>query len=333
MPLSMTSQIRMDEIDDVDVLRPGTVYCLIGLNGEKLVVKSEAANLTTASFNTTKAAMKIVDANAANTKALTDGEKLAIKTFAEGMKGVIDFMTEHRIPGAKPSASIADLIANFQQNPHALWYKMPYAQLTDMKDALGKRVGGVVDKSPMKAFADALSAKGGLESLGAIIACDLFIGNSDRFNPKEGSKLTFGNRQFDFRVIKNIANIFLAKNGSSSSVTGMDFVDPSTGFRHYDMTLDEVKQSYNEDWLGDVLVNKAERHAFAGLVIEDLELVLCPNRKRFSPFTKLGRDAQKRLEKGMVDGGKRILAGLEQKYKTKAPPAGMASRLAELKKL
>jgi len=52
------------------VLRAGTVYKLIGENDEKLVVKCEAGNLTKESFNTTRAAIKQVDQNAAETKLL-----------------------------------------------------------------------------------------------------------------------------------------------------------------------------------------------------------------------------------------------------------------------
>jgi hypothetical protein len=333
MALSMKSPIVMDDIDSIEVIRPGTVYVLTGLGQEKLVLKSEAGNLTASSFKTTKAAMKQVDTVAATAKLISDPEKAGLKMFAERMKSVIAFMTEHRIPGYSSPVGVDDILANFAQNPHALWYKMPLQNLADLGGALKARVTGSNDKNALKEFADALKGKGGLEALGKIIACDMFIGNQDRFNPTEGSSMTYGTRTFDFHVIKNVGNVFIAGPGSSRSVTGMDFVDPSTGYRNYESTLSEVANDYNEGWLGDYLVDRRARKAFAKLVIEDLEMVLSPNRKSYSPFTKLGLNAATRLERGMVTGSQQILAGLTQKYKAKPAPAGMQSRLAELAKV
>lgn len=332
MPLDYKSPIKSEDILLIEVFRPGTVYKLTGHDDEALVLKSEAGNLSKASFSTTRAAMKQVDKQAAAAKALSDAEKQEVKSFAETMRYVVAFMTEHRIPGYSVPTGIDDILANFQQNPHALWYKMPLQNLADLGGALKARVAG--DKNVLVEFKTALARKGGLEALGKIVACDLFIGNNDRFHPTEGSTMTYGSRTFKFRAVKNIGNIFIAGAGSSRSVTGMDFVDPSTGYRLYDMTLSEVRESYNEDWLGDYLVDKSARKRFCKHIVEDLELILSPNRKSYSPFTKLGSGAARRLEQGMVAGAKQILQGLNQKYASGKPkPAGMQSRLAELAKI
>lgn len=330
MALDLKSPITSDDIGAIEVLRPGTVYKLTGHDNDTLVLKSEAGNLSAASFNTTRAAMKQVDQVAAAAKLLTDREKNEVKSYAETMQYIIAFMTEHRIPGYSVPTGIDDVLANFAQNPHALWYKMPLQNLSDLGGALKARMTGN-DKNVLAEFKSALSRKGGLEALGKIVACDLFIGNNDRFNPTEGSQVSYGGRTFNFQVVKNIGNIFIAGTGTSRSVTGMDFVDPSTGFRLYDMTLDEVRDAYNEGWLGDYLVDKSARKRFCKAIIEDLELILSPNRKSYSPFTKLGMGAAKRLETGMVAGARQILQGLNQKYGAGKPkPAGMQSRLAEL---
>ena len=334
MALDYKSPITSDDIRSIEVLRSGTVYKLTGANDETLVLKSEAGNLSASSFTTTRAAMKQVDQRAAAAKLLTDAEKNEVKSFAETMRYVIAFMTEHRIPGYSVPDGIDDILANFTQNPHAQWYKMPMQNLADLGGALKARVTGSNDKNVLVEFRNALSRKGGLEALGRIVACDLFIGNSDRFNPTEGSQMTYGSRTFTFRVVKNIGNIFIAGTGTSRSVTGMDFVDPSTGYRLYEMTLDEVRDSYNEGWLGDYLVDKAARKRFCKHIVEDLELILSPNRKSYSPFTKLGVTATRRLEAGMIEGARLILQGLTQKYASGKPrPAGMQSRLAELAKI
>jgi hypothetical protein len=331
MALGMNSGISWDGIKLVEVLRPGTVYKLTGYHNDTLVVKSEAANLDKGSFNTTKAAMKTVDRNAATAKALTDTEKSSLKSWAEFWEDYAKLVTDCRMTTYEIPAPAKDLLDNFRQNPHALWYKMPHADLTDMKGALETRSAG--DKNPIRAFEHALNATGGLEALGKIIACDMFINNADRINPIEGSKMSFGKRELKFKVIKNVGNIFLVRNGTNRSITGMDFVDPSTGYRHYTMTLDEVAESYNEEWFGVWLTDSSKRKKFCKRIVEDLELVLHPNRSNFSLASGLKSDAAKRLERGMIDGARQLVAGLDQKY-VNSPlkkPAGMESRLASFR--
>ncbi|HEY4029054.1 MAG TPA: hypothetical protein VGM25_01815 [Caulobacteraceae bacterium] len=331
MALSVGSEIQLNDIRQVEVLKPGTVYKLIGQGNDTVVVKSEAGNLTKDSFNVTKAVMKTVDRGAAKAKALTDREKNTVKEWAQIWADYTQYVAECRLTAAQIPAPVADLLSNFQLNPHALWFKMPLADVADLKGALNSRMAPTVDKNPIKAFEKALEAKGGLEALGRIIACDMFINNTDRLSPLEGSSLKFGPREVKLRVIKNIGNIFLVNNGTNRTLSGMDFVDPNTGYRHYQDTLDEVNTNYNEQWLGYFMVDTKARAKFCKYIISDLELVLHPNRSSLSLSTGLGRDAAKRLEKGMVAGARQLVTGLDQKYRNSPlkKPAGMESRLTE----
>jgi hypothetical protein len=108
--------------------------------------------------------------------------------------------------------------------------------------------------------------------------------------------------------------------------SGHDFIDPNSGYKNFDMGLQDVKEGYGDEWIGRVLCNKQTRHQFAKDIVDDLETILTPNRKRYSPFRKLGKKAVTRLEAGMVDGMQEIVSAVKAKYDRKGWPAGVKDR-------
>jgi hypothetical protein len=314
--LSMHSEFNDVEIADVHVFRSGTVYLLTGHGDEKLVVKAEPNNIfkKEETFKNTKLAMKAVDRHASKVKRLSAAEVKALEDWAEWIIGVCTRYSDNKVHDLKPPPSAADLLSKVRDSRNDLWYKMPLADLTDAEKMLVQRMSG--DKSVMTMFADGLNAVGGIEQLGRIIAADFYNGNADRFNPTEGSSKTFGTKTLKFKVIKNVGNIFVVGKDTQQrmSVSGHDFIDPNSGFKDFEMSLGDITEGYNQQWLGDHLCSRSLRKKFVGHVIDDLELVLTPNRKSYSPFRKLTSKAGKRLDSGIVDGMRLIVGTVTARY-------------------
>ena len=340
--LNMKTEFAQGDINDVKILRSGTVFKLEGWANDVLVLKTEPANVMPETFLPTKRALKLVDPMGGAVKQLSPAEKQALRAFAQARRDLVAMLTDLRVAayanegGAQWASEILDTINN------PLWYKMPLQNVTDLGKALDKRMEAQPDKDLLREFQIALTKKGGLESLGKIVACDLFSGNMDRFNPGEGSRRTYGATTLDFRVVKNITNVFIGGTGTSRSLTGMDFVDPTAAFRWFNQTIAEVKDNYNEKyWSGEYMTNKSMRQKFCKDIIWDLNLILSggkSQRLEESAFARkktwLGGDAKDRLEAGMITGGQTIRDGLAAKYRNDPnKPAGLDSRLAMLAKL
>jgi hypothetical protein len=327
----MQTVIKEIEIADVDVLRPGTVYLLRGHAGEKLVVKVEAGNVGAATLKHNKVAMKAVEAKAGALKALQPGEVTALRDWAAFMQRVTDDFADNKIGGFQSGSAAKDLSECVATMPGNLWYKMPAADLTGADKMLEARLGvggNGPDKGIMKQFADGLNADGGLEQLGRIIAADMYISNQDRFNPEAGSTKEFGGRQLKFKTLLNPGNLFVVGKNTQQrmSVSGHDFIDANTGYKDYSNSLSDVKDAYDQNWLGEVLCSSSKRKKFAGNVVDDLETILTPNRKKLSPFRKLDRNAAKRIERGMLEGMRLIVDAIDAKYRTGPVPTGVKQR-------
>lgn len=330
--LSMHSSLNDMDIADVTVLRPGTVYLLIGHADEKIVVKTEPASVykgQTVKHN--KVAMKAVDSRAGNIKELKDAEVQALQEWADFMERATAQFASDKIQNYQSGSAAQDLKECLKFNKTNVWYKMPAVDITGANKLLEARLGvssNSPEKGVMRQFADGLNAAGGLEQLGRIIAADLYIGNTDRFVPNGGAKWAVGKVTLKFKALKNPGNLFVIglKTQQRIGVSGHDFIDPNSGFRNYGMGLSDVTSAYNEAWLGEVLCDSSQRKKFAKDIVNDLELVLTPNRKALSPFRKLERGASKRIEAGMLDGMRLIVKAIDTKY-TKGPaPVGVTDR-------
>lgn len=331
--LSLTSKFDDMDIVNVQVLRSGTVYLLTGQADEKLVVKVEPNNLFAPTFGHAKVAMKAVDANAGKVKALVASEIKALEDWAEFIKRITEDFNENKLNsmGLHPGAS--DLLLRVKDGKNSLWYKMPLADLTDADKLLSQRLGtggSPADKTVMAMFVDGLNAVGGIEQIGRIIAADMYTSNQDRFSPRGGCQKTYGTKTVTFKTIVNPGNVFVIGKDTQQriSFSGHDFIDPNTGYKDYSNSLADIKEGYNEDWLGATLCSKSERRKFAKRVVHDLETIVSPNRKALSPFRKLSSKADTRLERGMVDGMRLIVAAIAAKYNKAGAkwPAGVKER-------
>lgn len=328
--LSMTSQFTEYDIENVEVFRSGTVYKLTGFAGETLVIKCEPINVQASALKHAKVAMKAVDRRGGGkVKELSASERQELKNYVAFMKSVTKDFAQDQVDRCAAGKGTEDL-AQVVDSP--LWYKMPLADLSDADKLLLARLGtetGYADKGVMRQLCEGLKAKGGLEQVGKIIAADMYIGNGDRFSPIEGSQRMYGKKNFKFKAIMNIGNIFVIGKNTQQRIafSGHDFIDPNSQYRNYDMSLQEVKDYADVDWLGIHLCDSKRRKQFAKNIARDLELILTPNRKASSPFRKLGRDASKRIEKGMLTGMSDIVAEVDRKYARKPPmPAGVKDR-------
>ena len=341
--LNMKTEFTEQDINDIKIFRSGTVFKLEGWANDVLVLKVEPANVMPETFLPTKRAMKLVDPMAGATKQLSANEKRALRSFAQAHHDLAALLTDQRVAAYANQGGCAqwasEILATIN-NP--LWYKMPLQNMSDLGQALNNRMQEQPDKGLLREFQVALTGKGGLESLGKIVACDLFSGNMDRFNPGEGSKKTYGATTLAFRVVKNITNIFIGGTGTSRSLTGMDFIDPTAAFRWFSQTIAEVKSNYDvKHWSGEYLTSKSKRQKFCKDIIWDLNLILSggkSQRLEESVFARkktwLGGDAKDRLEAGMIAGGRTIRDGLTTKYRNDPnKPAGLDSRLAMLAQL
>jgi hypothetical protein len=330
--LSMQTTITDMDIADVAVLRTGTVYLLSGHANEKLVVKVESGNVDKQMLKHNRLAMRAVDPKAGgNAKPLKKAEVDALKDWAEFMKRVTSDFADNKIDNFGSGAAAKDLASCLEMFATNLWYKMPAADLTGADKLLEARLGAggnAPDKGIMKQFADGLNADGGLEQLGRIVAADMYIGNQDRFNPTNGSQKDFGGKQLKFKVLMNPGNLFMVgkKTQQRISVSGHDFIDPNSGFRYYDRNIDDISRDYNQAWLGETLCHSSSRKKFADHIVHDLEVILTPNRKSYSPFRKLESNAAKRIERGMKDGMKLIVKAIDDKHGRGQMPQGVKQR-------
>jgi hypothetical protein len=335
--LSMNSTFDDMDIADVRVLRSGTVYLLEGHGRDNLVVKVEAANVNRGTFKHAKLAMKAVDnTGGGQVKRLTDAEITALKDWADFMQGITNNFAADKVSNFRSGSAAENLHACLLGAQQNLWFKMPAAQLTSGNEMLDIRMGvgsNPPSKGIMRQFADGLNADGGLEQLGRIIAADMYIGNTDRFSPEGGSSTTYGKKTIRFKALKNPGNLFMVGKTTEQriSVSGHDFIDPNSGYKNFDMGLQDISEGYNQEWGGDTLCDPKRRKKFVKNVVTDLETLLTPNRKALSPFRKLSSKAEKRVAAGIKDGMALIVAGIDGHYRKAGPPAGVKERRDKFK--
>lgn len=318
--LSLYAPLNEVEIVDVQVLRPGTVFLLVGQQDEKLVIKVESGNMGAATLKHAKVAIKAVDASGGGkVKALTTAEIQALDDWCEFIKKVTNDFNENKLNAFGMHPGAANLMDTLKSYKRSLWYKMPMADLTDAEKMIAQRLGtgtGTPDKTVMTLFAEGLNAVGGIEQIGRIIAADMYNSNQDRFNPIAGSKKIFGNKTLHFKAITNPGNVFVIGKDTQQriSFSGHDFIDPNSGYKDYSNSLGDIKEAYNQQWLGEHLCSKSLRKKFVKNVVGDLETIITPNKNFFSPFSKLSSKAGKRLETGMLDGMRLIVTAVSAKY-------------------
>jgi len=322
--LNYENLIQADDIYNCVALAEGhPVYRIEGFGDDQghvdaLVVKLESGTLGQVRF--ASANMQVVDANA-RSKALTATEVAALQAWC-GPGGL----------GDARALPVAFALRRDLGKP-GTWIKMEVKRLVTLNDAVDKRLAG--DKADIRLIAAGLRAPRGLETLGRIIAVDLFNGISDRFvyNPTQPNKDVgdqypglAGGR---LHHLGNVGNVFveIGPNGVASPV-GLDNFDPWSSFK-------DPNTAVNHQWPGLLLADTAQRkRTFAGRVIDDLERLLGPRSRKvkLASTTRLGKRRKDRLLEGMEDGAARLRLAVRN-YVNNNPgnlPAGITSRLDRL---
>jgi hypothetical protein len=340
MPLSPRTPINETDIAGVRSLKFRKVFLLDGWEDDQLVIKTDTLGIEGIGRHVkpTVHVMRSVDRSSAKLKALDPMEIRELKSFATYMKDRFHKNPNSPLLAGNSLDAINQLDTSLSgPNTNVLWVKMEKHDLTDLDAALELRKTG--DKSGLKRFRERLKAPNGLEKLGEIMAADLFTGNQDRINlaqvGESGSKFTMSNTQtLDFQVIQNPGNLFLRMEDGRWEVAGLDFVDlNSPWFKFLEKPLAEVEEMYMTSfgsWPGRFLQrgNEVALKMLAEKTIQDLQLALSPNRKKFF-FAILGIGAERRLLAGLKSGTKKIYQHMRMKYAMNPnAPRGILDRLA-----
>lgn len=323
MPLSVDNTIDANDIDHIRMFKDLKVWLLSGLNGDKVVIKTDAIQPTQY-----KSASPIVKAVApgAKLKILAPAERAALSQFIASYEHIAQ---AYQDLGIAYNPNEAPAVASLKQS---LTFGFPFVKMAavnvmDLEGALDDRLGPNADKTDLRAFTATLKAQGGLERLGKIVAVDLFNGNTDRFFPGSASTKTIGGVDFNLRCLVNVGNVFRVDvGGGGSEVGALDFIDPNSRFKDMNTPLAQAETAAGQPWPGRVLADKKRRKDFAGDVVHDLEALLSPHKSRFSLKTKLGLDAANRVSTGMVQGAQLIKSKLELKYNPNRWTVGIRDR-------
>jgi hypothetical protein len=323
MPLSVDSPIRNAEIYSFKELKPGKVFLLNGHQGDQLVVKNEYTGVGgMAPVKPSNTVMKVVDPRV-KMKVLENGEVEALRSYATELKTALSSLrgAAKRGPNVDIDKAVNGLWTAISQAGPGIWMKMSMQQVQDLDHAVINALE-VNSASALDPFITALTNKGGLEKLGEIVAADAFIGNTDRFETfrTETRQMSFpaGGKMypFQFRALGNVGNVFIALDEAGNYTPfPLDFFDPNGPFQRFERL--EATEANRGAWPGRVLVTRELRLNYARNIVADLENLLSLGRpamilNRFE-WTKLGRDASERMEKGMADATERIQARMQEK--------------------
>ncbi|MCX6594349.1 MAG: hypothetical protein NTZ56_22770 [Acidobacteria bacterium] len=281
------------------------VFLLVGWRGDKVVVKHETSPSVDASvvkFSNT--VMRAVDP-AVKIVPLDPQEVTEIRDWiADRLQEVADNLRVGIADQAKPD----ELYFNQMMNAPGQWTKMaPEQGFTSLDDAHNAFQAAHRDKGPVKKFAAALNAPGGLEALGAIVVADAFSGNSDRFHPgiwdSTGGYMTGANG--NYKALVNIGNVILTEDGNGKlRPIGLDPIETGASIQtQLNSTLAVLDP--NNEWAGYILASTAVAQArlrgYAEMIVDDLNLALGARSRRLPGLRKqrLEQNAAIRLLNGM----------------------------------
>jgi len=310
MALALNNPIVANDIHHIRMFKELKVWLLEGGNNDKLVIKTDAV------FQQQyKSASPII-------KAIAPGAKLKVLSQAE-LNALQEYIRTHELL----TQAYQDMDMNFNPDEtepvarlkESLGFGFPFVKMaavnvSDLEGALKARLAPNVDKTSLRAFTATLNAPGGLETLGKIIAVDLFNGNTDRFFPGAASTKNVGGVDFNLRCLVNIGNVFRAVTAGGSEVGALDFIDPNSIYKDINTPLAQAELGAAYPWPARLLTSRQQRHAFAKDVVHDLEKILNPHKSRFSLKTKLTGNSEGRVASGMKQGAFAIKLKLEAKY-------------------
>jgi len=323
--LSINSLVVAGEIGAITHLSHNhPVYLLEGHRGDEVVVKREKETATTQVFHNSRV-MGAADRKA-KTNTMTVNEVQQMMSWAIQAKTQADQATSTMLQGFLSQTKTA-----------GTWVKMNRYELLDLFHA-NQLMLTQKDKSEVRELAKALNAPGGMESLGKIIAADLFNANMDRFSftypLNEGKKDGMGYR--DESGLRHLNHVFNSGNvmimrGNLASPIGLDSFDPYGKFSDWSIGLAAAELQAQAQWPGRFLApgQAITRHKIAMRCVEDLNAMLGGRNRRFSMLSqsRLHNDAVTHLAAGMSRGIEQIRMKLISKYRAIAP-IGLKDRAA-----
>lgn len=309
----------LEHLQSIVRLSPGRpVFLATATDGSHVVLKQEVLQHAGEKINL-KFALKVMKtgSDSAKGKVLTDAEVQALRDYMDTYEYIAEVLGKELDPDRQALKQCLD-----EQN--GAWFKMEKLEgVVDMKDARERAAAG--DKSGIRDFAAALNATDGLESLGRIVACDLWNGNADRFSPH-------GTGRADLAVTTNVGNVLISLQNGHLKPVGLDAYEAMGAYRDVRQTLDNLE--FGDYWSGRLLASNqsAPLGQFAKQIVEDLETMLGPRRRMniFGRKKRLVSNAANRLKHGIVSGSLPIKAKMRLIAGRPNPPAGLINRLTAI---
>lgn len=331
MPEPALMRSKIARVDEIKHLARGKIFRIFanGLSAsDSVVVKHEiqAANRKDLSHNLST--MKRVSP-AAQAKVLDKSERDAI----------IAKIDDEFFIGSYFGYQQDQYLAAFRQlltSGNGQFYKMPvYEGLVDIGMAMDDD-----SKAPSRQIAKALNQKGGFESLGKIIAGDMYVHNADRFDlglaysndPNAGGSKNARTQQ-SFQCLVNPGNVMVAVISGKSIPVGLDSFDPYSPFRDLNKTIEAIESNDDEKWWGRLMLNnsnaRGNRAKLSKMIVEDLEAALAPRDRcsRFFRQTRLNSNGPRRVLKGIEQGVNEIIAKARSTIISPLTKPGIASRI------
>lgn len=319
MSLNVNGLIVADDIFAATKLDPHRpVYLLVGAV-EKIVVKRDNTTMANDPRNMAHALrnMKAIDPTMA-TRQLTPAELREISSFIDGEK------SDGLLPGGSVSPDILTFERDLKVVGGVSWVKTAFFEgLINLEGAAAKaREQG--NKSGVRAIAAALTAIGGLEKLGQILAVDAFNGNDDRFDFSNQPVVNAG-----LNRLTNPGNVGLCLQNNVLRPVGMDAYAGAAEFR----SLDKAGQPPRE-WSGYRLKDdqRGWRQRFCDEVAADIETMLGPRNRKllFAATNRLPKNAGQRLATGMDQGIVQLKTKLQTIRDPRQAPPGLIGRMVAL---
>jgi hypothetical protein len=330
--LSMTNPLMASDIESIHQLKQGIVYDVKGFTNDRIVIKMEPQN-SPESFKEHGKIINLFDPSS-KAKALTQSERLELKRYCDRIVETENFYksiggytaSDH----AKACQYISEDLASLR---NYTFLKMQFQNVIDI-GAAAKLYYEKGDKGLLNKIFGALSDVGGLERLGAMIASDAFNGNFDRFfweGPDVSVKI--GPFHILFKALLNPGNVMISLGKNSSTIAMLDYVDPSSQFRDFNVPLAQCEKNQRLKWPVKHLLVQKDRLSFAKKVIDDLESLANPGKRFFSMGNKLGKGGADRLAFGLYAALNEISLAVKPRTLSPQCPIGLKERYNGLSNL
>jgi len=301
-PVNFNTTFSREDIGAIQGLaNKQPVWAVHGVTVGCVVVKADTVQYGNhSSVNQSNELMNLVTSSG-KTKPLEKIEIMALGQWANWVSQGLDDMD--------PTEKQSIVFLKSCLNEHGRsWFKMEMLhQLSTLgsdKEGQGKKV------------AKALNGKEGLETLGRIIAVDMFNSNNDRFGFERGVEVANQGKDWqgeNLHHLCNFGNIVIRQVGEGYEIVGLDAFDPFS--RLSGLMMPEMR---TWKWAFDIFSPNYENPKMIDIVAErcvhDLNKVIGKRKRAFISSYRLGKNAPERLATGMRYGAGLIEQHFHNKY-------------------